>query len=123
VKLPQKKENKTRWMIGAGIFAALASTLCCIGPLVLFLLGIGGAWISTLSTLAPYRLYFIVFAIICVGAGFITVYRKPNPKDCIPGTICAVPESNLINKILLWVAVLIIGIAIIYPHIAPLILK
>jgi len=109
-------------MIGAGLLAALASTLCCITPLIFLLLGIGGAWVSTLTDLAPYRMYFLVFAIISVGAGFISAYKKPSPKDCIPGTICINPASNFINKLLLWIAVLIIGSVIIYPHIVPLIL-
>jgi len=117
------QDNKPRWVIGAGLTAALASTLCCLAPLVLFLLGIGGAWVSFLTDLTPYRLYFLVFAILCVGAGFCVVYKKPDPKDCAPGTFCINPASNTINKILLWIAVPFIVVALIYPYVIPIILK
>jgi mercuric ion transport protein len=36
-----------------GILAALAASSCCIAPLVLFALGVSGAWIANLSQLAP----------------------------------------------------------------------
>ncbi len=39
--------------------ATIGASLCCIGPLVLLSLGIGGAWVSSLTALTPYRPYFI----------------------------------------------------------------
>jgi hypothetical protein len=42
-----------------GVFGALAASSCCIVPLVLFGLGISGAWIGNLTQLAPYQPYFI----------------------------------------------------------------
>ena len=36
-----------------GILGALAASSCCILPLALFMLGISGAWIGNLTTLAP----------------------------------------------------------------------
>src|SRR5258708_21257504 len=38
-----------------GILGALAASSCCIVPLILFSLGIGGAWIGNLTALAPYK--------------------------------------------------------------------
>jgi mercuric ion transport protein len=31
----------------AGALAAIGASMCCVGPLVLLTLGIGGAWIAT----------------------------------------------------------------------------
>jgi MerT mercuric transport protein len=42
-----------------GILGAIAASSCCIAPLVLFSLGISGAWIGNLTALAPYQPYFI----------------------------------------------------------------
>jgi mercuric ion transport protein len=44
-----------------GLAAILAST-CCLGPLVLLMLGVSGAWIGNLTALEPYRPLFIVAA-------------------------------------------------------------
>jgi mercuric ion transport protein len=122
LKSPLKKCHKTRWVIGTGLFSALASTLCCIVPLLLFLLGIGGAWLANLSALGPYRIYFLILAIVSVGIGFWNVYKKPKPEDCPPGSYCAVPGSNTLNKIMLWIAMVVIGFVIAYPYVLPLVL-
>lgn len=42
----------SRFLAIGGITAVLAST-CCLGPLILVLLGFSGAWIGNLSTLEP----------------------------------------------------------------------
>ena len=39
----------------AAILAAIGASVCCVGPLVLLALGIGGAWIGNLAALEPYR--------------------------------------------------------------------
>ena len=41
-------------LIAGGISALLASA-CCLGPLVLIMLGISGAWIGSLTLLEPYN--------------------------------------------------------------------
>src|ERR1700722_8183168 len=43
----------------AGMLSALGASACCVGPLVLLALGVSGAWISSLTSLGPYRPIFI----------------------------------------------------------------
>src|SRR6266542_3122810 len=38
----------------AGILAAIGASVCCVAPLVLLALGIGGAWIGNLTAFEPY---------------------------------------------------------------------
>ena len=118
-----KQYNKTRWLLGAGIVTAFAAAICCIAPLVLFLLGISGAWVANLTAMEPYRSYFLTAAIIFVVVGFWKVYRKPKAADCKPGAFCAMPESDRINKIMLWIATGIITLVLLYPYVAPAILE
>ena len=59
-----------------GILGAIAASSCCIAPLVLFSLGISGAWIGKLTALAPYQPYFIVVTLACLGYGYWLVYRR-----------------------------------------------
>ena len=118
-----KQCGKTRWLLGAGIITAFSATLCCIMPLVLFLLGISGAWVANLTAFEPYRPYFLTTAIIFVVIGFWKVYKKPKAAACKPGTFCAMPESDKINKIMLWISASIVTLVLLYPYIAPPILE
>ena len=97
--------------------------LCCIAPLVLFLLGISGAWISYLTGLTPYRPYFLAVAIILTSIGFWKVYNTPKAKDYAPNTFCALPQAKTINKVVLWSSIVIILLALVYLYIAPFLLS
>ena len=106
----------------AGIATAIGASACCILPLVLFALGISGAWIGNLVALEPYKPYFIGAAILFLGFGFYQVYSKPKAEACEEGTFCARPNSDLINKVSLWLAVILVGLAALWSHIAPVLL-
>ena len=51
----------------AGVLAGIGASVCCVGPLVLLALGIGGAWISNLTALQPYRPLFIGLTLLFLG--------------------------------------------------------
>jgi mercuric ion transport protein len=52
-----------------GVLAAIAASSCCIVPLLLFSLGVSGAWIGNLTRLAPYQPIFVVVTLGCLGCG------------------------------------------------------
>src|SRR6266851_5223734 len=56
-------------LAAGGVLGALAASSCCIVPLVLFSLGVSGAWIGNLTRLAPYQPYFIAATAACLGYG------------------------------------------------------
>ena len=56
-KLPDVR-HRQRLMAAGGLLGALAASSCCILPLVLFSLGVSGAWIGNFTQLAPYQPYF-----------------------------------------------------------------
>lgn len=113
--LPGRGGNGGGWFSVGGILAGLAASACCVVPFVLFLAGISGAWIGDLTALEPYRLYFAGFAIACIGYGFFRVYRRPRTA-CAEDSYCALPSSNRIAKTGLWVATVIVAIAILSPY-------
>lgn len=117
------KDHTKKLFTAAGIAAAIGASACCILPLVLFAFGISGAWIGNLVALEPYRPYFIAAAILFLGFGFYKVYSKPEAEACEEGTFCARPDSGLINKISLWLAAVLVGLAVLWPYIAPVLLK
>jgi mercuric ion transport protein len=44
--------TKNRSLIAASL-AAVGASICCVGPFVLLMLGVGGAWIGNLTALEP----------------------------------------------------------------------
>jgi mercuric ion transport protein len=86
--------GRTEKLVAAGgILGAIAASSCCIAPLVLFSLGISGAWIGNLTALAPYQPYFIAATLACLGYGYWLVYR-PRKVACAEGAACARPLPN-----------------------------
>ena len=43
----------------ASVLAAIGASVCCVGPLVLLAMGIGGTWVGSLTAMEPYRPVFI----------------------------------------------------------------
>ncbi len=113
--------NKQRIMATGGILGAFASSACCILPLVLFSLGISGAWIGNLTALYPYKPYFVTFTLLFLGGGFYLAYRKPK-MACETGSYCATPASGRILKISLWSSTLLVSAALAFPYAVPYLL-
>lgn len=100
---------------------ALAASSCCIVPLVLFGLGISGAWIGTLTLLAPYQPYFIAGTVACLFVGYWLVYRAPKVV-CADGEACARPLPNRIVRTGLVLATILVIGALALDFLAPLFL-
>jgi mercuric ion transport protein len=109
-------------MAAGGILGALAASSCCILPLVLFSLGVSGAWIGNFTQLAPYQPYFIGATIGFVGYGYWLVYRS-SKVACDGGEACARPLSNRLVKTALIVATILVGAALGFDLLAPLFLQ
>jgi mercuric ion transport protein len=78
---------------------ALASA-CCLGPLVLTVLGISGAAVAT--RLGPVSPYFQVLALLLLAGAFYLAYRPS--QACGVGEACSLPAASRWGRILLWVA-------------------
>ena len=102
-----------------GILGAVAASSCCVLPLVLFGLGIGGAWIGNLTALAPYQPLFIAAALGFLGLGFWRVYRSQAVCD---GPACTRSVSDRLVKIGLWTAAMLVVVAAGFPYVVPLLL-
>jgi mercuric ion transport protein len=89
----------------AGGLSALFASACCLGPLVLLMLGVSGAWISSLTLLEPYQPLFIGVAIVAL---FFAARRIWHPvAACEPGQVCQRPAVNRAYKALFAVALLL----------------
>ncbi len=113
--------NKTgKVTLVGGAVAALLSSLCCLGPLVLVTLGVSGAWIANLAALEPYRPIFIGVALVCMAFAYRQIYRAPAAQACEPGTLCALPQTNRLYKRMFWVVSALVLAALTFPYLLPL---
>lgn len=115
------ERSRAGWIAAGGILGALAASSCCILPLVLFSLGISGAWIANLTALAPYKPYFAAGTLALLGYGYHLVYVKP--KQACAGGLCARPLPSRLVKSSLWIATVMIVAALAFDSVAPLLLK
>jgi mercuric ion transport protein len=115
--------GRTQKLVAAGgILGAIAASSCCIAPLVLFSLGISGAWIGNLTALAPYQPYFIAATLACLGYGYSLVYRRKT-VTCADEAACSRPLPNRFVMFGLIMATVLVAGAIAFDLLAPLILK
>jgi mercuric ion transport protein len=109
-------------MAAGGLVGALAASSCCILPLVLFSLGVSGAWIGNFTRLAPYQPYFLAVTVGCLGYGYWLVYRSTKIA-CADGDACARPVPNRLVKTGLILASLLAVAALGFDFLAPLFLN
>ena len=112
----------TTLMAAGGLLGALAASSCCILPVVLFSLGISGAWIGNFTRLAPYQPYFLAATAVFLGTGYWLVHRASR-RACVDGEACARPLPNRLVKIVLVAATVLVVAALGFDVLAPLLLN
>jgi mercuric ion transport protein len=115
---PAALDRRKDWFAAGGIIGAILASSCCIAPLVLLTLGVSGAWIGNLTALEPYKPYFAAVTLAFIGLGFWHVYFRTKP-ECVEGSYCARPQSSIITKAALWVATLLVVLALTIDWWAP----
>ena len=114
--------KRERAAVAGGMIGAIAASSCCVVPLVLFSVGVGGAWIGNLAALAPYQPIFVAITLGFLSYGYYLVYWKRR-RASAGGTACVRPLRNRIVKGGLWLATMLVGAAIAFPYYAPLLLE
>lgn len=117
VELEQAETDrgKTGFLAAGGIIGAIVASSCCILPLALTLLGVGGAWMSNLRALTPYQPYIIAITVAFIGFGFYQVYWKPRTV-CAADAACARPLPNRLVKSGLWLGTVLVLAALTFPY-------
>ena len=113
----ENPSKNTYWLgIGAAL-AAIGASVCCVGPLLLLSLGIGGAWMSTLTSMEPVRPFFLILTLVFIAMGFRKLYLIP--AKCEEGEACAV--SNVIGRqrLIFWMGSALIMMLLLFPWYAP----
>lgn len=110
-------ENPSWLGIGA-VLAAIGASVCCVGPLLLISLGIGGAWMSAFTSMETVRPYFIILTLIFIGLGYRKLYLIPD--SCKEGEVCALPEVKHKQRMIFWSGSALILLLLTFPWYAPI---
>ena len=109
-------------MAVGGLIGALAASSCCILPVLLFSLGIGGAWIANFTQLAPYKPYVLAATIALLGSGYWLVHRA-SARACADDAACARPLPTRIVRTVLIAATALAIAAFAFDYVAPYLLS
>ncbi len=101
-----------------GALAAIGASLCCVAPLALVTLGIGGAWIASLASLEPYRPAFVVLTLGLLGQAWIKLYRQP--VVCAPSMACADTTVRRRQHMIFWFIAVPLLLLLAFPWYASL---
>jgi hypothetical protein len=92
VEMADAAAERTQKLVAVGgILGAVAASSCCIVPLLLFSLGVSGAWIGNLTRLAPYQPIFVAMtlAVSATATGLFgaraarpALKTRPAPGHC-----------------------------------------
>ncbi|TAN53679.1 MAG: mercury transporter MerT [Methylococcaceae bacterium] len=107
----------TKTSLIAGALATVIASLCCVGPLVLLALGIGGAWVSNLTALEPYRPVFIGMTLLFLGLAFRQLYRVP--QVCDSAMPCADADALKRRRLVFWLVSVPLLALLAVPWLAP----
>ena len=104
------KKTNFSWTLTGGVFAGLAASLCCIGPLLSLTLGLGSFAAS--AWFAQWRPVLLGVTFVLLGLAWYLTYRRPK-ADCADGS-CARPPGKA-ARLSLWLGTLVALAAAIYP--------
>ena len=107
--------NPRRYLL-AGVVSALAASICCIGPMLLLSLGLGGAWIGSFILIEPYRPIFIVLTLLFLGLAFHRVYIAS--QACPARPVYGDPRLLRHWRLGFWIAAIIAFALIAVPWLA-----
>lgn len=108
--------SSSTWSIGTALGAAIGASACCTMPLALVSLGVGGAWMGSLTGLASYRWIFVTLAVSALGYAGYSEWQFSRRPDCGEDT----GFSSTMRRVLLGVGTVVVGTFIVSPWlIAP----
>jgi len=98
--------------LAGSVLSGLLASACCLGPLVLTLLGVSGAALA--RGFEPLRPFLLVAAYGLLAAAFFLAYR-PRAADCAPGEACATTGPGGAARVMLWIGTILVVLFTAFP--------
>ena len=108
-KEASQKSGDERLLAATALVSAVAASSCCVLPLLFVSVGISGAWIGSLTALAPYQPIFLGIAGASIAAGFWSVYRRR--QAVCAGQDCGTRASQRFTMAALWAGLVVLILA------------
>ena len=112
----RKERSLTRAGLAASIMAAVAASICCVGPMAAAFLGFTS--LAALVTYEPLRPLFAAITVMSLAGSFYLAYRKRLEEPCEPGSICATHGATSVqkvNRIVLWAVTALVVVVLTFP--------
>ena len=106
------KESGEKIFLGSAIVAAVASSLCCILPVVAVVFGLGA--FSIASVFESLRPYLLVVVFLALAFGFYRTYFRR--EKCGEGQACATKPIGRFNQMILWLATFAVLTVAAFPY-------
>ena len=105
--------KSTKKLLGAGLLTAIASSLCCITPVLALISGTSGI-ASSFSWMEPLRPYLIGFTVLVLGFAWYQKLKPQKEVDCN----CAPDEklSFLQSKLFLAIVTVFAVVMTLFPY-------
>lgn len=104
----------------ASIGAAIAASLCCIGPLVAVVLGLGT--FGAAAAFEKFRPYSLGLTGLLLAGAWHLAYRSRKTGACADGA-CPPKSPARYSKAMLWFATGLVGLFAAFPYYSPLVWK
>lgn len=113
----EKPDKSLSWLGMGAVLAAIGASACCVLPLLLLSLGVGGAWISTLTSMTTVRPFLFALTLLLIWMAFMKLYLSK--EDCEEGKVCVNPQVLRNQRLIFWVASVLIVLLLAFPWYAP----
>src|SRR2546425_11532207 len=97
----EEEMREERLAIDGAIITAFVASLCCIGPLLFVVLGLGA--FGAAAAFETARPYLLGLAVLILAFGFYRAYFR-RAKACASGEACATKPVNRASRGGLWIA-------------------
>ena len=108
-----RRKSNFAALLGGAVLTAVASSLCCIGPLVYLVFGVSAATLSSFGKMSRFQIPLMIVSLALVVYGFQRLHFSSRP-------LCAGPISRAKLLWLYWLSVPVILFFILYPFLLPL---
>jgi mercuric ion transport protein len=103
---------KVKSLTFASVLAAIAASICCIGPIVAVGLGFSAAGLA--AAFEPVRPYLLGMTFVILAFAFYRAYRRPE-ETCATG-VCEKPVSRRAQMLVLWLGAAIVVLFAAFPY-------
>lgn len=104
------KSKSASLEVALAVAGGLLASVCCVGPLLLVVLGAGGAWLAQLRVLEPLRPGLSLLALAVLGYAHYRYWRTRR-ASCNCGSRA--------ETVWLWLGTLVVLAAVASPYVLP----